>query len=73
MWPDELEPPALEGAEWDMRDAGMDSWSKMMIQLVNSDAYARANGTMLDTWLGVDSQAVLNAKWEHIAELKPKA
>ena len=35
----------------DMRDAGMDSWSKMMIQLVNSDAYARANGAMLDTWL----------------------
>jgi hypothetical protein len=35
----------------DMRDAGMDSWARMMIQCVNSDAYARATGTMLDAWL----------------------
>ena len=35
----------------DVRDAGMESWSKMMIQLVNTDAYAQANGTMLDAWL----------------------
>jgi hypothetical protein len=34
-----------------MRETGMDSWSKMMIQLVNTDAYAQANGTMLDAWL----------------------
>jgi hypothetical protein len=34
-----------------MRDTGMDAWSKMMIQLVNTDAYAQATGTMLDTWL----------------------
>jgi hypothetical protein len=34
-----------------MRDAGMDAWSKMMIQLINSEAYARASGTMLDAWL----------------------
>jgi hypothetical protein len=34
-----------------MRDSGMESWSKMMIQLVNSDAFAQANGTMLDAWL----------------------
>jgi hypothetical protein len=34
-----------------MRDAGMDAWSKMMIQLVNSEAYAQATGTMLDAWL----------------------
>lgn len=34
----------------DMRDASMDSWSKMMIQLVNTDAYARATGAMLDAW-----------------------
>jgi hypothetical protein len=34
-----------------MRDAGMDSWSKMMIQIVNTDAYAQAVGTMLDTCL----------------------
>jgi hypothetical protein len=35
----------------DMRDAGMDSWAKMMIQFVNTDAYARATGTTLDAWL----------------------
>jgi BMFP domain-containing protein YqiC len=34
-----------------MRDTGMDSWSKMMIQLVNNDAYAQASGAMLDAWL----------------------
>ena len=35
----------------EMRSAGMESWSKMMIQLVNSDAYAKATGVMLDAWL----------------------
>ena len=34
-----------------MRDSSMESWSKMMIQLVNTDAFAQANGTMLDAWL----------------------
>lgn len=34
-----------------MRDNSMDAWSKMMIQLVNTDAYSKATGTMLDTWL----------------------
>jgi polyhydroxyalkanoate synthesis regulator phasin len=34
-----------------MRDAGMDAWSKMMIQLVNSEAYAQATAAMLDAWL----------------------
>jgi len=34
-----------------MRDAGMDAWSKSMIQLVNSDAYAQASAVMLNTWL----------------------
>jgi len=35
----------------DMRTASMDSWSKMMIQLVNTDAYAKATAVMLDAWL----------------------
>ena len=39
------------GAWQQMRDAGMDAWSKMMIQLVNSEAYAQASGAMLDAWL----------------------
>ncbi len=34
-----------------MRDAGMDAWAKMMIQIVNTDAYAQANGAMMDAWL----------------------
>jgi hypothetical protein len=38
-----------------MRDTGMDAWSKMMIQLVNTDAYAQATGTMLDAWLSTSA------------------
>lgn len=34
-----------------MREANLDAWSKSMIQLVNSEAYAQASGAMLDTWL----------------------
>ena len=34
-----------------MCDAGMDAWSKMMIDLVNTEAYARATGAMLDAYL----------------------
>jgi hypothetical protein len=34
-----------------MRDAGMETWSKTMIQLVNSDEYAQATAAMLDAWL----------------------
>jgi hypothetical protein len=34
-----------------MRDANMDAWSKMMIDLVNTESYARATGGMMDAWL----------------------
>jgi hypothetical protein len=34
-----------------MRDTNMDAWSKMMIQVVNTEAYGQATGTMLDSWL----------------------
>ena len=34
-----------------LREANMDAWSKMMIQLVHTDGYARATGAMLDAWL----------------------
>jgi hypothetical protein len=34
-----------------MRDANMDAWSKMMVQIVNSDAYAKATGVTLDSCL----------------------
>jgi len=34
-----------------MRDAGMDYWSKIMIQVLNSEAYAQASSAMLDAWM----------------------
>jgi len=34
-----------------VRDSGLDAWSKMMVQFVNTDAYAQTTGAMLDAWL----------------------
>jgi seryl-tRNA synthetase len=34
-----------------MRDTSLDSWSKMMIDTVNSDEYSRSTGQWLDTYL----------------------
>ena len=34
-----------------MRDAGMDNWSKMMTDFVNSEVYAATNAEMLNAWL----------------------
>ena len=34
-----------------MRDANLDAWAKMMVELVNSEAYAESTGAMLDAWL----------------------
>ena len=34
-----------------IRDANMETWSKMMIESVNTDAYARVTAEMLDVWL----------------------
>jgi seryl-tRNA synthetase len=34
-----------------MRDTSLDSWSKMMIDTVNSDEYSRTSGKWLDTYL----------------------
>jgi len=38
-----------------MRDTSMEAWSKMMIDFVNTEAYAQATGTMLDAWLATSS------------------
>jgi hypothetical protein len=38
-----------------MRDANMEAWSKMMIQLVNTEAYAQATAVMLDAWLSTSA------------------
>jgi hypothetical protein len=39
----------------DMRDSYFDAWAKTMVDAVNSDAYAKATGMMLDTYLSVSS------------------
>jgi hypothetical protein len=39
----------------DMRDTYLDAWAKTMVDAVNTDAYARATGTMLDTYLSASS------------------
>jgi hypothetical protein len=35
----------------DMRDVYLDSWAKAMVEAVNTEAYAQANGAMLDAYL----------------------
>lgn len=35
--------------------------------------FRRVYATLLDGWLGCDSQAVLGAKWDHVEEMGPKA
>ena len=38
-----------------MRDAYLDAWAKTMVDMVNSEAYSQATGTMLDTYLTVSA------------------
>jgi len=38
-----------------MRDAYLDAWAKSMVNTVNSEAYAQATGTMLDSYLSVSA------------------
>jgi polyhydroxyalkanoic acid synthase PhaR subunit len=38
-----------------VRDVYMDAWAKSMVDMVNSEAYAQATGSMLDTYLAVSS------------------
>lgn len=35
----------------EMRDTYLDAWAKAMVQAVNSEAYAKASGTVLDSCL----------------------
>jgi hypothetical protein len=39
----------------DMRDAYLDAMAKVMVEAVNTEAYARATGTMLDSSLAVSA------------------
>lgn len=38
-----------------MRDTYLDAWAKSMVEMVNSEAYAQATGTLLDSYLRVSS------------------
>lgn len=48
---DANKPPDAFAALRGLRDAYLDAWSKVMIDAVNTDAYAEATGTMLDAYL----------------------
>ena len=54
--------PTGNGAQFDplgalrqMRDAYLDVWAKTMVDTVNTEAYAKATGSMLDAYLAVSS------------------
>jgi hypothetical protein len=56
------EKQAANGKEFDptetfreMRDSYMEAWAKGMVDTVNSDAYAKASGAMLNTYLSTSS------------------
>jgi hypothetical protein len=56
------EKQAANGKEFDpadafreMRDTYLDAWSKTMVDAVNSDAYAKASGMMLNSYLSSSS------------------
>jgi hypothetical protein len=48
-------PPDPMEAFRDLRDNYLDAWAKAMVQTVNTDAYARTTGTVLDTYLSASS------------------
>ena len=56
----------------EMRGASMDAWAKMMVELVNSEAYAESTGSMLDTWLtrsGPAREAMENIMAQTLSQL----
>ena len=56
----------------DFRDSSMSAWAKMMVDLVNTDAYAEATGSMLDAWLtssGPFRQVMENSMTQTLANL----
>lgn len=55
-----------------MRDAYLDVWARTMVETVNTEAYAKATGTMLDAYLAVSSpfrEAVEKAMLQALAQL----
>lgn len=56
----------------EMRDANMDTWAKMMVEFVNTEAYAESTGAMLDAWLttsGPLQKAMENTITKALAQL----
>jgi hypothetical protein len=56
-----------------MRGDGMEAWAKVMVQLVNSEAYADATGKMLDAWLTTSApmrKLIDSAMSQSLASLK---
>jgi hypothetical protein len=39
----------------DMRNTYLDAWAKAMVETVNTDAYAKTSGAVLDTYLSASS------------------
>ena len=48
-------PPDPMEAFRDLRDTYLDAWAKAMVETVNTDAYAKTSGTVLDTYLSASS------------------
>lgn len=60
------------GAFRQMRDAYLDVWAKTMVDTVNTEAYAKATGSMLDAYLAVSSpfrEAVEKAMLQALQQL----
>lgn len=56
-----------------IRDASMDRWSKLMTEVVSTQAYAEASGEMLDAWLassGPFRKSVENAMLQALNNVK---
>ena len=73
------EPQAANGKPFDpldpwrqMRDNYLDAWAKTMIDVVNTDAYAKATGALLDTYLTMSApfrDSVEKAMLQALAQL----
>lgn len=56
----------------ELRDSSVDTWAKMMVKMVHTDAYAESTGKMLDAWLSSSTpfrKAVDNSMTQALAEM----
>lgn len=70
--PDDTNPFDPFGTMRAMRDAGLEAWSKMMVDLVNSPAYAEAQAKYLDSYLAASApfrQALETATTQALTQL----